>query len=127
MTDKLELYKCLICGNLVEVVLNGEGTLVCCGKNMELLVPNKTEASFDKHIPVVEIWGEEKMIRVGQTAHPMEEMHYIQFIEVISNDGKYVKRKYLHPKEEPALKFKCECTEGLKARSLCNIHGLWSN
>lgn len=127
MTNKLELYKCEVCGNLIEVVLPSYGTLVCCNEDMKLLVPNTVDASAEKHVPVIEVAGEEKTIRIGQTPHPMEETHYIQFIEAISTDNTYVKRKYLLPGDEPAMKLKCECKEGIKARELCNIHGLWAN
>lgn len=126
MTNKLELYKCSICKQIVEVVLPGYGTLVCCDKDMDLMVANTVDASTEKHVPVIEVEGEEKTIRIGQTPHPMEDAHYIQFIEVISNDDRYVKRKYLFPHEEPMMKLKCKCEDGIKARELCNIHGLWS-
>lgn len=126
MTKKLELYKCDICKNIVEVVLEGEGTLVCCNESMTLMKANTTDASSEKHVPVIEEKGEEKTVRVGLTPHPMEDGHYIQFIEVISNDEKYIKRKYLHPHEEPMVRFKCECAEGFGARELCNLHGLWA-
>lgn len=127
MTEKLELYKCNVCGILVEVVFGGAGTLVCCNQDMELLKANTVDASVEKHVPVIEEHDEEKIIRVGSSPHPMEESHYIQFIEVISNDQNYVKRKYLHPGDEPAMKLKCACEHGFFARDLCNLHGLWSN
>ena len=126
MTNKLELYKCEVCGNLVEVVLSSHGTLVCCNENMKLLSANKIDASNEKHVPVIEVTGEEKIIRVGQVPHPMEDVHYIQFIEAISNDGTYLKRKYLKAGDEPLMKLQCDC-ESLKARELCNIHGLWAS
>ena len=127
MKNNLELYKCSICGQIVEVVLVGQGTLVCCNKNMDLMVANTIEASAEKHLPVVEIKGEEKVVRVGSIPHPMEEHHYIQFIEAISNDKKTLVRKYLFPNEDPLMKFKCECSDGIAVRELCNIHGLWSS
>jgi superoxide reductase len=126
MTNKLELYKCNICGNLVEVVLSGVGTLVCCGEDMEKLAPKTFDEKAEKHVPVIEVKDEEVTIRVGQVPHPMEEAHYIQFIEAISEDNNYIKRKYLKPGDEPELKFKCNCSK-LSARELCNIHGLWAS
>lgn len=125
--ENLDLYKCSLCGNLVEVVLTGSGTLICCGQEMELLKANTVDASAEKHVPVIEVDGEEKIIRVGQSPHPMEEKHYIQFIEVFSKDKKFIKRKYLCPGEEPMMKLKCGCKEPITAREMCNIHGLWSN
>ncbi len=127
MTNKLELYKCEVCGNLVEVVLASYGTLVCCSEDMKLLVPNTVDVAAEKHVPVIEINGEEKTIRVGQVPHPMEETHYIQFIEAISKDNTYVKRKYLLPGDEPSMQLRCDCKDGIKARELCNLHGLWAN
>ncbi len=126
MTEKLDLYKCNICGNFVEVVFSGEGELVCCGQPMEKLVAKKhTEEMLDeKHVPVLEKTENGYDIRVGSVIHPMEENHYITFIEAISNDKKYVKRKYLEPHEQPILNLKCSCDK-VVAREFCNIHGLW--
>ena len=126
MTEKLEMYKCNICGNLVEVVLSGKGELVCCGEPMEKMFEKTQDEEMrgEKHVPVVSKNGDELEIRVGSIPHPMEENHYIQFIEVNSPDKRYVKRKYLYPNEEPVLKYKCNCAK-VEARELCNIHGLW--
>ncbi|MBQ3102095.1 desulfoferrodoxin FeS4 iron-binding domain-containing protein [bacterium] len=128
MTNRLDLYKCNICGNVVEVVLSGEGELVCCGENMEHLDIAGHTGDEAAHKPIIEIKEDEKTVRVGEIPHVMDTNHYIQFIEVISDDNKYVKRKYLTPEDKEAiLNFKCECKEGIKARELCNIHGLWAN
>lgn len=126
MTKKLELYRCDLCKNLVEVVLEGDGELVCCGLPMILLKPKREEFLGEKHIPVILKHEDGVEIRVGEILHPMDENHYIMFIEVISDDGKYVKRKYLSPGEEPILKLKCDC-EKLSAREFCSLHGLWEN
>ena len=126
MTKKLELYKCEICGNIVEIVLAGEGELVCCGQPMNLLEEQSMQDEMlqEKHVPVIKMEEDNIEIRVGSIQHPMTEEHYIQFIEAYSKDKRYVKRKYLFPNEEPVLKLKCNCKDTI-ARELCNIHGLW--
>lgn|SRR5574344_537275 len=126
MTKKLEFYKCNVCGNFVEVVLPGAGELVCCGQPMERMreQTENEDVIGEKHIPVIKHNGEELEVRVGEIPHPMEDNHYIMFIEVNSPDKTYVKRKYLYPHEEPVLKYKCHCDK-VEARELCNIHGLW--
>lgn len=128
MTEILEFYKCNICGNFVEVVLSGEGELVCCGQPMEKMRAQSSSEEMlgEKHVPVVSKNGEVLEVRVGEIPHPMEDSHYIQFIEVNSLDKRYVKRKYLFPHEEPVLQYKCNCDK-VEARELCNIHGLWTS
>lgn len=129
MTEKLQLYKCNVCGNIVEVVNNGSGTLVCCSLPMELLEEktNDNEAQ-EKHVPIVISEGENKTIRVGSIRHPMEKEHYIMFIEAISSDKKYLKREYLCPFEEPKMELNNACSyNDFIARELCNIHGLWKS
>lgn len=126
MTKILEFYKCNVCGNFVEIVLPGVGELVCCGQAMER-VREKTsseEMLTEKHVPVITKTEDGVEIRVGAIPHPMEEEHYIMFIEANSEDKRYVKRKYLYPHEEPVLKLKCDCDK-VEARELCNLHGLW--
>lgn len=127
MSEKLELYKCNVCGNIIEVIHPGHGQLVCCSLPMEQLKEKSNDDEYqEKHVPVVTIEGETKTIRVGSIPHPMEKEHYIVFIEAISPDKKYLKRKYLSPSEEPKLDIKQCCHyEGFTARELCNIHGLW--
>ena len=127
MTKKLELYKCLKCGNLVEVVLAGDGELLCCNEPMELLQANTTDASDEKHVPVFEHHDDELYVRIGAEPHPMTDEHYIPFIEVISDDEVYIKRKYLKPDEEPLLKLKGYDKGKLTSKSYCNIHGLWES
>lgn len=124
MTNVMEIYKCEMCGNIVEVIASGEGELVCCGAPMVLLEEKTEETLFEKHKPVIDTDGEFKKIRVGSIPHPMEDNHYIMFIEAISPDKKYLKRKYLHPHEAPELELKCKCEE-LIAREYCNIHGFF--
>ena len=123
MIKKLELYKCEKCGNLVEVVLEGAGELVCCGEPMKLLESQKEKD--EKHTPYFEKNNDGIVVKIGSIAHPMEKEHYIQFIEIYSKDKKYVKRKYLCPEEAAKLKLKCLDLNSMTARELCNIHGLW--
>ena len=125
MTEKLEMYKCEICGNFVEVVLPGGGELVCCGQPMKLLEANTTDAATEKHVPFFVKKDNELEIRVGSVLHPMTDEHYIQFIEVASEDGRYVKRIYLYPTEEPLLMLKYYDVGALSAKEYCNLHGLW--
>ncbi len=122
MTERLQIYKCEICGNMVEVVHAAAGTLVCCGQNMTLLKEGTTDAAVEKHVPAVEKVAEGFKVRVGEVAHPMEEKHYIEFIELIV-DGK-VCRRYLNPGELPEAVFNIKA-ESAVAREYCNLHGLW--
>lgn len=125
MTKKLEMYKCEICGNFIEVVLAGIGELVCCEQPMTLQKANTTDAAGEKHVPFFVKKDDELEIKIGSVEHPMTEEHYIQFIEVISADEKYVKRKYLTPPEKPVFALKGYDIGALTARELCNLHGLW--
>lgn len=125
MTNKLEMYKCEICGNFVEVVLAGAGELVCCGQPMKLLKANSTDAAGEKHVPFFVKKDNELEVRVGSVLHPMTDEHFIQFIEVISADERYTKRKYLYPGEEPIFPLKWYDIGALTAREYCNLHGLW--
>ena len=122
MTKKNQVYKCEKCGNIVEV-LHGEGApLVCCGQNMTLLEENTVDAAKEKHVPVIEKVENGYKVSVGSVAHPMEEKHYIEFIELIA-DGK-VYRQDLNPGETPEAFF-CVDAETVSAREYCNLHGLW--
>lgn len=125
MTKKLEMYKCEICGNFVEVILSGIGELVCCNQPMQLQVPNTTDAAAEKHVPFFVKKDDELEIRIGSVLHPMTDEHYIQFIEVISEGEKYIKRKYLSPGEDSIFPLRCYDIGPLTARELCNLHGLW--
>lgn len=121
-----DLYKCSVCGNVVEVAHIGGGELICCSKPMELLKANTEEASTEKHIPVIEKTEKGYIVKVGSLPHPMEEKHYIEFIEVFSQDGK-IGRKYLNPGDKPQAEFLSTGVEIVKARIYCNIHGLWES
>jgi superoxide reductase len=124
MTNRYEIYKCNICGNIVEVLHSGKGQLVCCGQPMVLLKENTVDASYEKHVPVVTKEGERFEVKVGSAPHPMEETHYIEWIEILT-DGR-VLRQFLKPKDEPKAYFK-EDKEDVTAREYCNLHGLWKS
>lgn len=123
MVEINSVYKCEVCGNIVEVANVGGGTLVCCGQPMTEMKENTVDAAKEKHVPVIEVVGKQTVIRVGEVEHPMEDAHYIQWIELIANDK--VLRKYLKPGQKPEATFDV-APEKLTARAYCNLHGLWS-
>ncbi|HON57184.1 MAG TPA: desulfoferrodoxin [bacterium] len=123
MTVKLEIYKCNICGNIVEITHSGGGTLVCCNQPMTLQKENTVEASVEKHKPVVEKISNGSKVKVGSVAHPMEDKHYIEWIEIINGD--YVNRKYLKPGDAPEADFYLTPKDSHIVRAYCNLHGLW--
>ena len=122
MTELRQIYKCNICGNIVEVLHTGVGTLVCCGQPMELLKEKTEDEGQEKHVPVIESTETGIKVKVGSVPHPMEENHYIEWIEIIA-DGK-VFRKFLKPGDAPEAEFEIK-TESIIAREYCNVHGLW--
>jgi superoxide reductase len=122
MSKVLEVYKCEICGNIVELFISGGGPLACCGAPMQLLGENTVDASKEKHVPVIEKGDSSVTVKVGSVPHPMEEAHYIQWIEVI--DGDKVSRKMLKPGEAPEATF-CVKSDKVVAREYCNLHGHW--
>lgn len=122
MTTQLQIYKCETCGNIVEVLHEGAGELVCCGAPMKLYKENDVDAAVEKHVPVIEkVAGGFKVV-VGSTLHPMEEKHYIEWIEVIADGKAY--RAFLKPGDAPEAVFNIEAGE-ITAREYCNVHGLW--
>lgn len=122
MTEKLQIYKCEKCGNIVEMLHGGAGELVCCGEPMKLFVENTVDAAKEKHVPVIEKTADGFKVMVGSVAHPMEEKHHIEWIEVIADGKAY--RQFLNPGEAPEAVFKIEASQ-IAAREYCNIHGLW--
>ena len=124
MTKKLQVYKCEICGNIVEVLHEGKGSLVCCGQPMKLQEENTTDAAREKHVPVVERVDDGIVVKIGSAAHPMEEKHYIEWVQLISPDGKHTPRHFLKPGEAAETKFKMQL-DNVVARAYCNLHGLW--
>jgi len=123
--SKNEIYKCTVCGNIVETLHVGGGELVCCGKAMNLLTENTQDAATEKHVPIVEKTANGIKVKVGEIAHPMEEAHYIEWIEVLCNGKSY--KKFLKPGDLPEAEFCLEYNENLVAREYCNLHGLWKN
>lgn len=122
MTERNQVYRCSVCGNIVEVVHQAGGTLVCCGKPMELLKANSKDAAVEKHVPVIEKIEGGYRVQVGSTLHPMLPEHYIEWIEL--HAGNYVMRRHLEPGEQPVATFMTDATD-VTAREYCNLHGLW--
>jgi len=124
MAEKLEVYICEICGNIVEVLQGGVGELVCCNEPMKLLKENTVDASKEKHVPVLEATDHGIKVKVGSVAHPMEPKHFIMWIELIAEGRSY--RTYLKPGDAPEATF-CIDAKEVTARAYCNLHGLWKN
>lgn len=122
MAQQHEVYKCDLCGNIVEVLHGGGGELVCCGEPMKVMTENTVDAAKEKHVPVVEKTANGYKVTVGSTLHPMEAKHYIEWIELIA-DGKSYKQ-FLQPGQQPVAEF-CVQAEQITAREYCNLHGLW--
>ena len=122
MAERLEVYKCEVCGNIVEVLHGGQGELVCCGQPMNRFVENTVDAAKEKHVPVVEKIEGGVKVKVGDVAHPMEEKHYIEWVEIIADGKAY--RQFLNPGEAPEATFNIEAGQ-ITAREYCNLHGLW--
>lgn len=122
MAVYLGIYKCELCGNMVEVIHAGEGELVCCGKPIKLLVENTTDAAREKHVPVIEKTANGFKVKVGSVPHPMEGKHYIEWVELIADCKTY--RQFLKPGQAPEAEF-CVSAAQVTAREYCNIHSLW--
>jgi desulfoferrodoxin len=122
MTEIKQIYKCEICGNIVEIIHRGGGTLTCCGKPMRLFTDNTVDAAVEKHLPVIEKIAGGVIVRVGEVEHPMLDEHHIEWIEIHTANKVY--KKYLKPGEKPEAIFKVD-ENVLFAREYCNLHGLW--
>lgn len=122
MAEKMEIYKCELCGNIVEVVHGGKGELVCCGQPMKLFKENTVDAAKEKHVPVVEKTPDGFKVKVGSVPHPMEDKHYIEWVEAVVEGKAY--RQFLNPGETPEATFKIDADQ-ITAREYCNLHGLW--
>ena len=124
MTKLKQVYRCNVCGNIVEVLHTGKGELVCCGQPMELLQEKKTDVGLEKHVPVIETTAKGVKVKVGDVPHPMEEKHYIEWVEIIADGDCY--RKFLKPRDKPEAEFDIK-PQKVTAREYSSIHGLWKS
>jgi len=122
MAERLQVYKCATCGNIVEVLTGGAGSLICCGKPMENLTAKTADQGKEKHLPVVEKFNGGVKVTIGSVPHPMEEKHYIEWIEIITDGKAY--RQFLKPGQAPEAVFNV-AAGSVKAREHCNMHGMW--
>ena len=126
MATKGKIYKCEVCGNMVEVLEQGPGKLVCCGEEMIKMEPKTEDEGLEKHVPVIKVDGENVTVKVGSTPHPMIERHFIQFIELLVDDDRYI--KYLKHTDRPIARFVVKKKyKSISAREYCNLHGLWKS
>jgi len=124
MTNLHEVYKCEVCGNMVEVIHAAAGELVCCGHPMRKMQAGTSDGAAEKHVPVIEKTAQGFLVKVGSVEHPSTQAHYIEWIELIGVESGKVQRKYLKPGEKPQVEFISEEKKVL-AREYCNLHGLW--
>ena len=122
MANRLQIYKCEVCGNMVEVIRAGSGGLVCCGQPMKHYAENTVDAAKEKHVPVVEKTEKGIKVKVGSVAHPMEEKHFIEWVEIVLGEKAY--RQFLKPGQAPEATFDVPA-QGVVAREFCNLHGVW--
>lgn len=122
MAKILEVYKCEVCSNIVEMVHGGDGELVCCNQPMKLMKENTVDAAKEKHIPVITKIAEGYKVVIGSVLHPMEDKHYIEWIELVADGKAY--RQFLKPGNQPEAIFNVKAS-GVTAREYCNLHGLW--
>jgi superoxide reductase len=126
MAKRGEIYKCQVCGNIIEVVHGGDGELVCCGQPMTLMQEKTQEEGLtEKHLPVVEKSEQGILVKIGSVPHPMEETHWIEWVKVERKDGR-VYRKYLNPGDKPEAEFNIPLEEVAAVYEYCNLHGLWA-
>ncbi len=120
-----EIYKCNICGNIVEVLHAGVGELVCCGEPMKLMEEKTEDSTVEKHVPYIEKTSNGVLVKVGQNQdHPMIEEHHIEWIQIIADGAAY--RKFLKPGDKPQAEFEIKA-DAIDAREYCNVHGLWKS
>ena len=124
MRKRFEIYKCEVCGNIVEVVGEGNGTMVCCSQPMKHQQEGVVDAAAEKHVPVIEKKDDGYFVKVGDVEHPMLDNHYIEWIELLADGKSYT--QYFKPGEKPEAFFKIEASS-VTAREYCNLHGLWKN
>ena len=123
MTEVNQIYKCNICGNIVEVNHVGGGELVCCNKPMNLLIENTEDAATEKHVPVITKDDNGVKVVIGEVEHPMQESHYVEWIDLIVDGISY--KKFLLPKDKPEVLFEGKFNGKILVREYCNLHGLW--
>ncbi|MDL2225791.1 desulfoferrodoxin FeS4 iron-binding domain-containing protein [Eubacteriales bacterium OttesenSCG-928-M02] len=122
MMKEVKYFRCTVCGNLVEKIIEGVGTMVCCNQDMVLLEANVTDGATEKHVPAVTIENGVVTAVVGEVEHPMLPEHYIQFISIVTEDGIY--RKDLKPGDAPKVELTTDA-KVLEVYEYCNLHGLW--
>ncbi len=122
MSKRNTIHRCELCGNMVDLVVHGGGTLFCCGQPMTAMVENTVDAAVEKHLPVIETIDGGYRVTVGSVAHPMTQAHLIQWIELVAGD--VVMRRFLGAGEPPVATFQTEATQVI-ARAYCNLHGFW--
>ncbi len=122
MAEKLQIYKCAVCGITVEVLDGGSGQMICCGEPMKHLIEQTADAATEKHVPVIEKIEGGYKVKVGSVPHPMEAKHFIEWIELLADGCAY--RQFLEPGSAPEAVFNVRA-ESVSARELCNVHGLW--
>ena len=125
MANLLDIYKCKLCGNVVSLLHVGDGTLVCCGEDMTRMEENTVDASKEKHVPVVEKTANGYKVKVGSVAHPMEDAHWIQWIELVADGVSYT--RFLKPGNAPEAEFCIADAKNVYAREYCNLHGHWKS
>ena len=123
MLERGQIFRCNTCGNMFELILVGGGSPICCGSDMELLSDDPKDVGAEKHIPIIEKTDSSVKVKVGKVPHPMEEKHYIAWIEIITD--KETQRAFLKPGDAPEAEFMVEDINNLKAKEYCIIHGLW--
>jgi superoxide reductase len=124
VTKISQIYKCNICGNIVEVLHTGKGELVCCGQPMKLLTAESKDVGDEKHLPIIKKTETRVVVKVGSITHPMEESHYIELIEIMA--GGRIYREFLKAGDKPTVTFKIKADK-IIARAYCNVHGLWQS
>jgi len=124
MTEVNQIYKCGDCGDMFEVIREGTAKLQCCGKELEPLQEKTTDEGNEKHVPVIEKTDTGVKVKVGSVPHPMEEKHYIEWIEIMADNRVY--RKFLKPGESPEAEFDIKA-KNIRAREHCNVHDLWKS
>lgn len=127
MVELNKIYKCEVCGNVVSVLIATDAPIICCGQEMVKLEEKTADEGKEKHVPVIEQTDKGVLVKVGEIPHPMEAEHFINLIQLLKGDDVVIGKR-LKPGDEPKAEFCClASTEGLKARILCNVHGLWKN